>query len=97
MDRVLVCFEPEEFSLAVHADFGTGILAHDCVVDVKGYLSQRENMEVRFFTRNLSNLLSVECSSANRLVGSVGKRKKWLKKKNHVFFSLKDLLCIVFE
>lgn len=45
VDRVLVCFGPEEFSVAVHADLGTGLLAHEFVVDVKGYLSQERGLE----------------------------------------------------
>ena len=86
VDRVLVCFEPEEFSLAVHADLGTGLLALDCVVDVKGYLSQRENMEVRFFTRNLSNLLSVDCSSAKSTLGFCWKEEEVVKEEESCFF-----------
>ncbi|CAH8266697.1 unnamed protein product, partial [Arabidopsis lyrata] len=45
VDRVLVCFEPEEFSVAVHANLGTELLACDCIVDVKGYLSQERGLE----------------------------------------------------
>ncbi|ESQ32932.1 hypothetical protein EUTSA_v10004463mg [Eutrema salsugineum] len=45
VNRVLVCFGPGEFSVAVHADHGTGLLARDCVVDVKGYLIKERGLE----------------------------------------------------
>lgn len=45
VDKVLVCFGPGEFSVAVHANLGTELLARDCVVDVKGYLSQERGLE----------------------------------------------------
>ena len=31
------CFEPAEFSIALHADVATKLLEHVCSVDVKGY------------------------------------------------------------
>ncbi|EOA24261.1 hypothetical protein CARUB_v10017502mg [Capsella rubella] len=45
VDRVLVCFGPKEFSLAVHANLGTELVASDCVVDTKGYLRQERGLE----------------------------------------------------
>ncbi|AEE77029.1 S-adenosylmethionine decarboxylase [Arabidopsis thaliana] len=45
VDRVLVCFGPEEFSVAVHANLGTEVLASDCVADVNGYFSQERELE----------------------------------------------------
>ncbi|KAK2983926.1 hypothetical protein RJ640_017847, partial [Escallonia rubra] len=35
--RVLMCFEPREFSVAVHADVGFDLLAQTCTLDVDGY------------------------------------------------------------
>lgn len=45
VDRVLGCFEPEEFSIALHADLGTESLKHDGVVDVKGYSCKEISIE----------------------------------------------------
>ncbi|CAA0383654.1 S-adenosylmethionine decarboxylase proenzyme 3 [Arabidopsis thaliana] len=45
VDRVLVCFGPEEFSVAMHANLETEVLASDCVADVNGYLSQERGLE----------------------------------------------------
>ncbi|KAI3966356.1 hypothetical protein MKW92_049236 [Papaver armeniacum] len=35
--RVLSCFEPNEFSVAVHADIGNNVPGLDCCLDIKGY------------------------------------------------------------
>jgi S-adenosylmethionine decarboxylase len=35
--RALACFEPEEFSVAVHADVAAHLLEKTCCLDVKGY------------------------------------------------------------
>uniref|UniRef100_M1AC39 S-adenosylmethionine decarboxylase proenzyme n=1 Tax=Solanum tuberosum TaxID=4113 RepID=M1AC39_SOLTU len=37
VERVLACFEPAEFSIALHADVATKLLERVCSVDVKGY------------------------------------------------------------
>lgn len=37
VERVLACFEPDEFSIALHADVATKLLERVCSVDVKGY------------------------------------------------------------
>lgn len=37
VERVLACFEPDEFSIALHADVATKLLQRVCSVDVKGY------------------------------------------------------------
>ncbi|KAL6577726.1 S-adenosylmethionine decarboxylase proenzyme [Orobanche minor] len=37
IERVLACFRPEEFSLAVHAGFGAELFEDVCRLDVKGY------------------------------------------------------------
>ncbi|VVB04053.1 unnamed protein product [Arabis nemorensis] len=66
VNRVLICFGPEEFSVAVHADLGTGLLARDCVVDVKGYLSKErglEELELGGSVLYQKFVKSVECSS----------------------------------
>lgn len=66
VNRVLVCFGPGEFSVAVHADLGTGLLAHDCVVDVKGYLRKErgpEELELRGSVLYQKFVKTVECGS----------------------------------
>ncbi|KAK2978888.1 hypothetical protein RJ640_030937, partial [Escallonia rubra] len=35
--RVLMCFEPREFSIAVHADVGFDLLEQTCSLDIDGY------------------------------------------------------------
>ncbi|XP_022889182.1 S-adenosylmethionine decarboxylase proenzyme-like, partial [Olea europaea var. sylvestris] len=45
IDRVLACFKPMEFSVALHADFGLKVLDHTCPHDLKGYYIQEKNYE----------------------------------------------------
>jgi len=37
VERVLPCFQPSEFSIAVHADVDVELLEKTCSVTVKGY------------------------------------------------------------
>ncbi|XAR65352.1 Adenosylmethionine decarboxylase [Bertholletia excelsa] len=37
VERVLSCFHPSEFSIAVHADVGINLLEQTCMMNVKGY------------------------------------------------------------
>ncbi|KAL9225805.1 hypothetical protein vseg_001687 [Gypsophila vaccaria] len=45
VERVLACFEPKEFSIAVHADTADKILAHNCSVNVTGYSREEGGIE----------------------------------------------------
>lgn len=39
VERVLACFEPSEFSVSVHAEYGANLSDEICGLDVKGYAS----------------------------------------------------------
>ncbi|KAG7563497.1 S-adenosylmethionine decarboxylase core [Arabidopsis suecica] len=72
VNKVLVCFGPEEFSVAVHANLGTELLACDYVVDVKGYLSQERGLEELGLEGSIvyqKYVKSVECCSPKSTLG----------------------------
>ncbi|XP_057447994.1 S-adenosylmethionine decarboxylase proenzyme [Lotus japonicus] len=43
--RVLACFEPSEFSIAVHADNASRSFEQGCVLDLKGYGCEERSLE----------------------------------------------------
>ncbi|KAK9277735.1 hypothetical protein L1049_007282 [Liquidambar formosana] len=43
--RVLACFQPSEFSIAVHADVVGNLLEKNCSLDVKGYCRKERSHE----------------------------------------------------
>ncbi|GMH01838.1 hypothetical protein Nepgr_003677 [Nepenthes gracilis] len=45
VDRVLACFLPSEFSIAVHADAAAGLLELNCLLDVDGYCHEERSIE----------------------------------------------------
>ncbi|GAB4828965.1 hypothetical protein Ancab_018625 [Ancistrocladus abbreviatus] len=45
VERVLNCFLPSEFSIAVHADVAAKILEFNCLLDVHGYSREEESTE----------------------------------------------------
>ncbi|KAL6961075.1 adenosylmethionine decarboxylase [Sarracenia purpurea var. burkii] len=45
LERVLACFEPSEFSIALHADFVGEPVSYVCL-DVKGYVCRERSFEV---------------------------------------------------
>lgn len=45
VERVLACFQPKEFSVAVHADVATKLLEKDCSVNVNGYSREEAGIE----------------------------------------------------
>lgn len=45
IERVLVCFKPREFSVALHADFGLKFFDHTYCLDLKGYSLEEKNYE----------------------------------------------------
>ncbi|KAL2510057.1 S-adenosylmethionine decarboxylase proenzyme 3 [Forsythia ovata] len=45
IERVLACFKPREFSIALNADFGSKLYDHACCLDVKGYFLEEKNYE----------------------------------------------------
>ncbi|KAJ4833846.1 hypothetical protein Tsubulata_015578 [Turnera subulata] len=45
VDRVLGCFQPTQFSIAVHADLAGNILDRMCSLDVKGYCRRERSHE----------------------------------------------------
>lgn len=45
VERVLACFEPNEFSIAVHADLGGQMLEQECAVEMKGYSREERSLE----------------------------------------------------
>ncbi|KAF2321408.1 hypothetical protein GH714_041000 [Hevea brasiliensis] len=45
IDRVLVCFQPSQFSIAVHASVAGEQLAETCSLDVKGYSRGERSLE----------------------------------------------------
>ncbi|KAG7558697.1 S-adenosylmethionine decarboxylase [Arabidopsis thaliana x Arabidopsis arenosa] len=84
VDKVLVCFEPKEFSVAVHADLGTGLLAHEFVVDVKGYLSQERRLEELGLEGSVlyqKYVKSVECCSPKSTLGFCWKEEEVVKEE----------------
>ncbi|KAL1189633.1 S-adenosylmethionine decarboxylase proenzyme 3 [Cardamine amara subsp. amara] len=84
VDRVLVCFEPEEFSLAVHADLGTELLGNDCVVDVKGYFSQERGLEELKLGGSIlyqKFVKIVECGSPKSTLGFCCKEEEVVKEE----------------
>lgn len=49
IDRVLACFEPSEFSIAIHADLSPKLLELTCSLDLKGYhLGEKCHEELGF-------------------------------------------------
>ncbi|CAH2045524.1 unnamed protein product [Thlaspi arvense] len=85
VNRVLVCFGPGEFSVAVHADdLGTEVLARDCVVDVKGYLNQErgvEELELGGSVLYQKFVKNVECGSPKSTLGFCWKEEEVLKEQ----------------
>ncbi|XP_031097128.1 S-adenosylmethionine decarboxylase proenzyme-like [Ipomoea triloba] len=45
IERALGCFEPSEFSIAVHADVAGKLLDQNCSLDVKGYCLGEKSVE----------------------------------------------------
>lgn len=45
VERVLACFDPKEFSVAVHVDTADKVLAKNCSVDVIGYCREEGGIE----------------------------------------------------
>lgn len=45
VDRVLACFQPNQFSIAVHADVAGKQLEKTCTLDVKGYCHREKSLE----------------------------------------------------
>ncbi|RVW44633.1 S-adenosylmethionine decarboxylase proenzyme [Vitis vinifera] len=45
IERVLSCFQPNEFSVAVHADISGKLLERNCLLDVKGYCCEERSNE----------------------------------------------------
>ena len=45
VERVLACFQPREFSIAVHADVAFSSLEENCLPDVKGYCCGESSCE----------------------------------------------------
>lgn len=45
VERVLACFQPSEFSVAVHSNVAGRSLEWDCLLDVKGYRREERSME----------------------------------------------------
>ncbi|KAK7309949.1 hypothetical protein RJT34_07105 [Clitoria ternatea] len=45
VERVLTCFQPTEFSVAVHADSATNSFEQNCSLDIKGYCREERNHE----------------------------------------------------
>ncbi|GAB4828962.1 hypothetical protein Ancab_018622 [Ancistrocladus abbreviatus] len=45
VERVLNCFLPSEFSIAVHADVAAKIMEFNCLLDVYGYSREEESIE----------------------------------------------------
>ncbi|KAI4314017.1 hypothetical protein L6164_026960 [Bauhinia variegata] len=45
VERVLACFEPKEFSIAVHADVSGKSFEQDCLLDVKEYRREERSHE----------------------------------------------------
>ncbi|KAI4357917.1 hypothetical protein L6164_001833 [Bauhinia variegata] len=45
VERVLACFEPKEFSIAVHADVASKAYEQNCLLDVKGYCRKERSHE----------------------------------------------------
>ncbi|KAF1864041.1 hypothetical protein Lal_00031200 [Lupinus albus] len=43
--RVLACFQPTEFSIAIHADNASKSFEQSCLLDVKGYCREERNHE----------------------------------------------------
>ncbi|KAF7827907.1 S-adenosylmethionine decarboxylase proenzyme [Senna tora] len=45
VERALSCFEPSEFSIAVHVDVASKSFEQRCLLDVKGYCRKERNLE----------------------------------------------------
>lgn len=45
VERALSCFEPKEFSIAVHVDVASKSFEQMCLLDVKGYRRKERNLE----------------------------------------------------
>ena len=45
VERVLACFQPTEFSIAVHLDVAGKSFEQSCLLDVKGYCRKERNHE----------------------------------------------------
>lgn len=45
VERVLACFQPSDFSIAVHAEVAGKSLERECLLDVKGYCREERGLE----------------------------------------------------
>ncbi|XP_044487974.1 S-adenosylmethionine decarboxylase proenzyme [Mangifera indica] len=45
VERVLACFQPNDFSISVHAEVAGKFLEQDCLLDVKGYCCEESGLE----------------------------------------------------
>ncbi|XP_021718274.1 S-adenosylmethionine decarboxylase proenzyme-like [Chenopodium quinoa] len=45
VERVLACFEPSEFSIAIHAEIAANSMEHNCFVNVNGYSREEGGIE----------------------------------------------------
>jgi S-adenosylmethionine decarboxylase len=75
VERVLACFEPSEFSIAVHADVATKCLELNCSVGVNGYL--REEGSVKELELGGSIVYQKFCKTD--VVADIGSRLSSLK------------------